>query len=163
MSSLTFLQGYKKVQIWVIRSSHIWEQIFTSFEQHVYNIYEALKNPLFLMIYKNCFVSLYWAFHMKINGQWMHWSSKIYIRSMGPTNIKLSEVHFNTCLLTSSSKPQEFAVGTVFKKCAPKSAVLGRRKIQIVYLIILWRIFQLSNFVRSNSWEILNTKTIFWD
>ena len=38
-------------------------------------------------------------------------------------------------------------------KNAPKSAVLGKRKIQIVYLIILWRIFQLSNFVRSNSWE----------
>ena len=68
-------------------------------------------------------------------------------------NIKLSEVHFNTCRLTSSSKPQEFAVGTLFEKYAPKSAVLGRRKIQIVYLIILWRIFQLSNFVRSNSWE----------
>ena len=31
----------------MIRSSHIWEQIFTSFEQHVYNIYEALKNPIF--------------------------------------------------------------------------------------------------------------------
>ena len=67
-------------------------------------------------------------------------------------NIKLSEVHFNTCLLTSSSKPQEFAVGTVFEKCPQKCGFRGR-KIQIVYLIILWRIFQLSNFVRSNSWE----------
>ena len=46
---------------------------------------------------------------------------------MDQTNIKLSEVHFNTCLLTSSSKPQEFAVGTVFEKCAPKSAVLGAK------------------------------------
>ena len=46
-------------------------------------------------------------------------------------NIKLSEVHFNTCLLTSSSKPQEFAVGTVFEKYAPKSAVLGGEKFRL--------------------------------
>ena len=48
---------------------------------------------------------------------------------MDQTNIKLSEVHFNTCLLTSSSKPQEFAVGTVFEKYAPKSAVLGAKNL----------------------------------
>ena len=41
---------------------------------------------------------------------------------MDQKNIKLSEVHFNTCLLTSSSKPQEFAVGTVFEKCPQKCA-----------------------------------------
>ena len=116
--------------LWTTRLQYLW----------------GFKEPPFFMIYKNCFVSLYWAFHMKINGQWMHWSSKIYIRSMDQKNIKLSEVHFNTCLLTSSSKPQEFAVGTAFEKCPQKCGFRGR-KIQTVYLIILWDEF--------SSWVIL--------
>ena len=46
---------------------------------------------------------------------------------MDQKNIKLSEVHFNTCLLTSSSKPQEFAVGTVFEKCPQKCGFRGAK------------------------------------
>ena len=66
------------------------------------------------------------------------------------TNIKLSEVHFNTCLLTSSSKPQEFAVGTVFEKCPQKCGFRGEK-----FRLCTWLFYD-----EFSSWVILLEATV---
>ena len=136
------------------------QQIFTSFEQHVYNIYEALKK-LFGSFFNDlqellCFTLLSsftyedkWAMNALVikkftyEAAWKH----------GPTNIKLFWSALQYLSTYFKFKTTRICSWHTVWKWPQKSAVLGA-KIQIIVLI-LWRIFQLSNFVRrSNSWKI---------